>query len=777
MGLIGKPELRVEDDALLTGQGRYIADIKLPGMLHVVLVRSQRAHARLRRIDASAARALPDVAAVFTAEDLPEAARILPDTHPNPVLTHSRGPGTLAAEKVRYVGEPVAAVVAKNPYVAEDAAELVEIEYEPLLPVIDLERAIAPGAARVHDDMPSNVAARLPIRKGDVDAAFATAACIVKERLEIHRGAGQAMETRGIVAYWDDCERRLVLWSTTQVPFVLRAALAAALSLPEYVVRVMSPDVGGGFGYKGFPYSEDILIPAIAMKLRAPIKWIEDRREHLIASYQERSQLHDAEMAVDRSGAILGIRGRFLHDSGAYSPWGPVVPLLTLVNIPGPYKVPAYAMEGLMIYTNCVPVVPVRGVGRAQAVFVVEQLLDRAAERLGIDIAEIRRRNLVPGSEMPYNTGFTSRDGTARTYDSGDVPALLDRALAIISYEARRREQAELRAKGRYIGLGVACMVEETGIGPYEEASVAIEPDGTAIVRVGTPSQGQGQKTILAQIVGDVLALPVEKVRVLAGNTDLVRYSIGTYGSRVALVTGSAALLAAREARARTLRVAAEMLEATEEDLDLENGCVVVKGTDRRVPIAEAARRALGSAGHSLADGMSPGLGAIESFCVPTIAYPTGAHAAAVEVDVRTGEVRILQYAAVHDFGAIINPMIVDGQLIGGFAHGIGNAFLERVKYDADGQILTGSFADYLMPTALDVPRLDRDYIGHPTPLNPLGAKGAGQGGVIPVPAAIASAVLDALRPLGVRIRSVPFSQSDLLAQIEAAVRARVLAQ
>jgi len=769
MGLFGRAQTRVEDDALVTGHGRFIDDIALPGMLQVALVRSDVAHARLRRVDVAAARAAPGVVAVITAEDLPPAARILPDTHPNPALTQPRGAPTLAAEKLRYVGEPVAAVVAQDRYLAEDAAELVAVEYDPLPAVIDLERAVAPGTALVHDDLPFNLAARLPVAKGDVDAAFAHAHCIIKERFEVHRGAGQALETRGGIAYWSEHERRLVYWSTTQVPFVVRTAIATALGLPEHAVRVMSPDVGGGFGYKGFPYVEDILLPAIARLVGAPIKWIEDRREHLIAAYQERSQLHEAEIATDADGTILGIRGRFLHDAGAYSPWGPVVPLLTLLNIPGPYKVPHYRMEGLMIYTNCVPVAPVRGVGRAQAVFVVEQLLDRVGERLGIDGAELRRRNLIPGQEMPYNTGFISRDGTPRTYDSGDFPALLERALEIVGYERRRREQPELRRQGRHVGIGLACMVEETGIGPYEEAAVSVEPDGRAVVRIGTPSQGQGQRTVLAQIVGDELSLPLERIEVLVGDTDLVRYSIGTYGSRVALVTGSAVLQAAREVKARALRVAAHMLEAGEADLDLAEGRIVVRGTDRSVGLAEVARAALGTAGHPMPRDMSPGLGSISSFCVPTITYPSGAHAAIVEVDPRTGVVTVLQYAAVHDFGTIINPLIVDGQLLGGFAHGIGNAFLERVRHDAAGQILTGTFADYLMPSALDVPKLDRDYLGNPTPLNPLGAKGAGQGGTIPVPSAITSAVRDALRPLQLDLTRVPFTPGDLLACIEAA--------
>ena len=769
MGLFGTPQLRAEDDPLLCGRGRYIDDIKLPGMLHMVLARSQMAHAELRHVDVAAARSLPGVVGVLTAEDLPASARVLDDAHPNPALTHPRGPAILAPDKVRYVGEPIAAILAEDRYVAEDAAELVSADYGALDPVVDLERAIAPDATRVHDDVPANLAARLPVSKGDADAAFAGAACIVKERLEIHRGAGQAMETRGNIAEWREYERRMVVWSTTQVPFVQRAAVARALQLPEHQVQVLSPDVGGGFGYKGFPYVEDILVPVAARRLGRPVKWIEDRREHLTSSYQERSQLHEAEIALDADGLILGIRGRFLHDTGAYTPWGPVVPLLTLLNIPSCYKVPAYRMEGQMIYTNCVPVVSVRGVGRAQAVFVVEQLLDRAAERLGIDPLELRRRNLIPAAEMPYDTGFVSRDGTARIYDSGDFPAALNKAAEMVHYEERRRAQRDGRSRARHLGIGLACVIEESGLGPFEEASVSIETDGTALVRIGTPSQGQGQRTVFAQVVADELSLPLDRVRVLVGDTNLVRHSVGTYASRVAIVTGSAILNASREVKARAVRIAAGMLEASEQDLELRDGHVAVKGTDRSVPLADVATASLGKAGRPMDGAIGPGLAATGDFCPTTITYPSGAHAAVVELDVRTGQVSILQYAAVADFGAIINPLIVDGQLLGGFAHGVGNALLERVHYDENGQILTGSFADYLMPTTMDVPPLDRAYLSHPTPLNPLGVKGAGQGGTIPVASTITSAINDALRPFGVHLDHAPATPSEILALLATA--------
>ena len=774
MGSFGKRQVRVEDEALVRGHGRYIDDIHIPGMVHVVLVRSTVAHAELRGIDAAAARAAPGVVSVVTADDLPEAARILPDGHPNAALQHPQLARVLAFGRVRYVGEPIAAVVATDPYLAEDAAELVAVDYAPLPAVVDLEGALGAGAHLVHDDMTSNVAARIAIAKGEAAKAFADAAHVVAERVEIHRGAGQAMETRGIVANWNAAEGRMEVWNVSQVPYVHREIIAAALGLPEHCVQVLNGDVGGGFGYKGLTYAEDVLIPVIARRIERPVKWIEDRREHLIASYHERSQLHELEMAVDAEGVIIGIRGRFLHDTGAYSPWGPVVPLLTLVNIPGPYKVPHYDVEALMIYMNRVPATPVRGAGRPQAVYAMERLLDAVARRTGINPVEVRRRNLIQADEYPYKVGFVSRDGTQRTYDSGNVPALLERALELVHYDDHRRKQAELREQGRYIGLGVACCVEEGGLGPFEEVALSIEVDGSVTVRMGTPSQGQGQKTIFAQIAAGELGVPIERVRIFTGNTDNVRHSIGTFASRAAIVTGSATLEAAKEMKARACRIGGIMLQAGDREVELADGCVRVKSDpSRSVSLSEIVKTTLGNSGGPLAlMEFGPGMTVIGSFCPSAAVFSGGAHAAVVEVDPRTGKVSVLDYAAVEDFGNVANPLVVDGQVIGGVAHGIGNTFLERVEYDDEGQILTGTLMDYLMPTTMDVPRISVDYIAAPSPLNPLGMKGAGQGGVIPVPAVLTCAVENALEPFGVHLTRVPFSESDLLELIDDAARA-----
>ncbi|MBP5856846.1 xanthine dehydrogenase family protein molybdopterin-binding subunit [Marivibrio halodurans] len=763
MGQFGKRQVRAEDDRLITGRGCYIDDITLPNMAHIVVVRSQAAHARIT-VDTSDARALDGVIAVFTAEDLPEAARILPDCHPNPALTNPRGPSVLANGLVRYVGEPIAAIVAENRYIAEDAAELVQVDYETEAAVIDLEKALTKQSARVHEDLPSNLAALINIATGNADSAFAKAHCVVKERLEIQRGAGQAMETRGVVAHWNRFEDRMVVWNVSQVPYVHRTAIANALGLPERQVQVQNPDVGGGFGYKGLTYTEDILVPVVARQLDRPVKWIEDRREHLIASYHERTQIHELEMATTEDGTILGIRGRFYHDTGAYTPWGPVVPLLTAVNIPGPYRVPNYAVQCDIVYTNTTPVAPVRGAGRPQACYVTERLLDRVGKELGIDPAALRKRNLITAEEYPYDVGFISRDGTRRTYDSGNVPALLDRALEILDYDNTLADCAKLRTEGRYRGIGIACCVEDTGLGPFEEVGMSIEADGSVTVRMGTPSQGQGQKTSFAQVAADILGVPFDKVKVLTGNTDLVRYSIGTFASRAGVVTGSAVSIAANQLKERACAIGAVLLQTSPEELDLKDGKVVLKADETRsIDLAQIVHTSLGESGNPLPlPDFGPGMSTTASFSPPTNTFATGCHAALVEVDPATCKVEILRYIAVEDFGNLINPLIVDGQVIGGVSLGVGNTFFEKAVYDSEGQILTGTFMDYLVATSMDVPRVEIDHLSTPSPLNPLGMKGAGQGGTIPVPAVISSAVENALEPFGVHLCAVPFSESDL---------------
>lgn len=770
MSQFGRRQLRMEDDNLLVGAGRFVDDIVIPGMLHVVLVRSSMASAELRKVDVSAAKNALGVVAVFVASDLPDCAKILPDGHPSALMKFHRGPQVLANTCVRYVGEPIAAIVATDAYLAEDAADLVEIDYEPRAAVVDPRAAIKSDSPLVHEDISLNIGTRIPVAKGDVARAFATAPVIVRRQVEVHRGAGNAMETRGIVAHWNNGLNRLMVWNVSQVPFVHRTVIAEALGLSEISVQVLNGDVGGGFGFKGLLYSEDVLIPFIAKTLNRPVKWIEDRREHLIASYHERSQFHELEMALENDGTIIGVRGHFVHDHGAYSPWGPTVPLLTAVNIPGPYKMGHYSVEAIVVYTNCVPVAPIRGAGRPQAVYAMERLLDAAALKLCMDPVKLRQKNLIQAHEYPYDVGFVSRDGTRRIYDSGNPPALLDKALSIIDYDAQREKQIQLRHEGRYIGIGVACVVEESGLGPYEEIIIDMELNGKVTVKMGTPSQGQGQRTAFAQIVADQLAIPFEDINVLTGDTDNVKYSIGTFASRAGIVTGSAVFNGAQELRQRLIKFGATILQTDENELFLDGGSVRVKSDPTKsVSYTEIVSMSVGHSGRPLSlREFGPGMSARSSFSPATNVYPTGCHAAVVEVDIRTGKVKILHYAAVEDFGNLLNPLIVDGQVLGGIAHGIGNTFLERVKYDDAGQILTGTFADYLLPTTLDMPKIDIAYISTPCPLNPLGMKGAGQGGTIPPPAVLSSAVEDALRPFDVLLNHVPFSESEILALIQA---------
>ncbi len=763
MSLFGKRQVRAEDDALLMGRGRFIDDIRLPGMLHVAIVRSAAARAKIR-VNVEAARASDDVVAVITAGDLPASARVLPDCHPNPALPDPREPPVLADGEVRYVGEPICAVVARDRYLAEDGADLVEVEYETMPAIIDIEAALTAASPLVHTDVPLNRAAQIKLATGNTDQAFGAAHHIVRDRLTIQRGAGQAMETRGIVANWDRYQQKMVVWNVSQVPYVHRAAIAKALKLDEISVQVLNGDVGGGFGYKGLTYTEDLLIPVIAQMLEQPIKWIEDRAEHLIASYHERTQIHELEMALDANGRILGVRGRFLHDNGAYVPWGPVVPLLTAVNIPGPYKVPNFTVECDIVYTNTVPVAPVRGAGRPQACYVMERLLDAAGREMNIDAADLRRLNLIPPDDYPYELGFISRDGTRRTYDSGNVPALLERALDLVDYTERRQLQAKAPADGPMVGIGIACCVEDTGLGPYEEVGMSIEADGSVTVRMGTPSQGQGQRTAFAQIAADAFDIPFDKVRVVAGNTEEVRYSIGTFASRAGVVTGSAVHQAAQQMKDRALGFAAALLQTKTDALMFRDGAVVLADdTSRGVTLSEIVETSLGESGAPLAlREFGPGMSVTGSFSPATNTFATGCHVAVVEVDLQTCKVNIIKYAAVEDFGNLANPLITDGQVLGGIALGIGNTFFEKVEYDEDGQILTGTFMDYLMATTMDMPRVDIDYVATPSPLNPLGMKGAGQGGTIPVPAVLSAAIDDAVRREGFRLRHAPFSESDL---------------
>ena len=762
--LFGARVRRREDRRLVTGRGRYVADVALPGLLHVAVHRSPHAHAHLLAVEAGAAARLPGVVHVLMPADVAALGR-LPLLVPHASLVEPACPEILPQQIVSYAGQAVALVVAESAAAAEDALEALRVDYEPLPPVASLDGALRPDGARVHPG--GNVAARFTQRVGDPAAALAGAEVVVRERFRLHRGAGMAMETRAITARWDANLGQLTVWSTTQAPQILRRLLARFLGVAEHAVRVVTQDIGGGFGPKAIVYSEDILVPYLARALGRPVRFVESRREHLLAVTQERDQWHEAELGLTRDGRILALRDTFVHDCGAFVSWGVIVPLITSVTVPGPYRVPSYEVTFTAAYTNRVPVTPVRGAGRPQAVFVMERLLDLAAARLGLDRVAIRERNLIPPEAFPYDVGLVSRDNGPRRYDSGNYPECLRRAVEAVGWTRFTRE----RPGGR-LGLGLALFVEDTGLGPYEGIRVRVDNDGRVFVYSGASSQGQAHETTLAQIVADVLSVALETVTVVPGDTDGLPYGVGTFASRVAVLGSASALHAAGEVRRKALAVAADRLEVAPEDLTLEDSRIAVRGApDRGLALGEVAAIASSPRpGYALPGGMDPGLEATGYVHVTQSTYSSGAHAAVVEVDLETGVVRVLRYVAVDDCGTMINPMVVEGQVHGGIAHGIGNALLEAIVYDETGQLTTGTLMDYALPRADDVPNLEVHHVTTPSPLNPFGVKGAGEGGTLPAPAAIANAVADAL---GINVTEMPLTREGVWRAIRAATGGR----
>jgi CO/xanthine dehydrogenase Mo-binding subunit len=671
----------------------------------------------------------------------------------------------LAKGEVRHVGEPVVMVVAESRYVAEDAVGDIIVEYEALPPVIALDAALSPESPRVHADLPDNIAADVRQTKGDYAAARAKAAHLIRRRFTYDRGASNPMETRGIVAQWDHKAEKLTVWDTTQAPVFIRNGLAAMLGLSERQVRVVAPFIGGGFGPKMMMfYPEEVLVPWMALRLDRPVKWIEDRLEHFTATTQERSQIHDCEMALDAEGRILGVRDAFLMDTGAYNPYGLTVPLNSQCTLLNCYDVPAYDSRFRAIYTNRTLVTPYRGAGRQHGIFVMERMLDAAARELGLDRAEIRRRNLIPPDAFPYRNAVIYQDFAPLTYDSGNYAPILDKAMDAIGYAGFAAEKAQARAEGRHIGLGLVCYVEGTGIGPYEGARVRVQASGKVTLATGVGTQGQGHFTSFAQVVAEQLGVDVRDVEVTTGDTDVFDWGAGTFASRGAVVTGSAAHGAAVEVRAKILKTAAEHFECAEADLVLEGGAVSIAGVpEKKITLGELARLANPMRG-AVKPGTVPGLEATSYFGPQMGATAAGAHAMVIELDAQTMRPTILRYVVVHDCGTVLNPLILAGQVQGGVAQGIGNAFFEQLVWTEDGQLLNASLADYLLPTALDVPRMAVLHTETPSPLNPLGTKGAGEGGAIPVGALFAQAIEDALDlpARGIEIAEIPLSPSRL---------------
>jgi len=766
----GAPIKRNEDARLLSGQALFVDDVELPGMLHAAFLRSNVAHARIRSIDVTAARAREGVVAVYTAEDLGDYWAPGPLLVPPPPIAditfNQRTQVPLAKDKVRHVGEPLAVVLAQSRYVAEDALADIAIDLDTLPAVVDLESALTDASALVHDGVRGNVAAHVRQSRGNYAAARTRAEHVIARRIRYDHGASSPIETRGIVARWDARAGQLTIWDTTQAPVFLRNGLAGMLGLSERQVRVIAPFVGGGFGPKIMLfYPEEVVIPWAAKKLNRPIKWIEDRLEHFFATTQERGQTHDAEIALDANGRILGVKDVFLHDTGAYNPYGLTVPINSQCTLLGPYVIPNYDSTFTAIFTSKPIVTPYRGAGRQHGVFVIERLLDIAAHELKIDRAELRRRNLIPPDAFPYNNEIIYQDFAPLSYDSGNYQPILDKALAMIGYDRFiAEEQPRLRAQGRHVGIGIACYVEGTGIGPYEGAKVQVQANGKVSVATGIGTQGQGHFTSFAQIVADQLGVEVRDVDIVTGDTDQFYWGAGTFASRGAVVAGNAVNEAAKVVRQKILRLAAEHFECAEDDLEIANGEVSVVGVPgQAVKLGALALEANPMRG-AVRPGTEPGLESTQYFGPPGGATAAGVHAMIVEVDPQTFTLEILKYVVVHDCGTVINPLILAGQIHGGVAQGIGNAFYEQLVFDDDGQLLNASLADYLLPTALDVPRMEIAHTVTPSPLNPLGIKGAGEAGAIPVGPLFAQAIEDALGLLAqnIELNDIPLSPNRL---------------
>ena len=779
---MGEPIARREDPRLVAGDGRFLDDLGR-GALAAAFVRSPHAAARVVDVDVSRALEVDGLVAVYTYEDLEgPMAEPLPLLIPHPRLFAGRTAYPLANGVVRHVGEPVVMVVARDRYLAEDACERIAVAYEPLAPVVGLDAAVAAERA-VHDDVPDNVAARMVQEHGDARAAVAAAPHRLELDLSIERSASMPLEGRGVYARWDAADRSLRVYSSTQTSTSVRFALAVKLGVPVDRVEVVAPDVGGGFGVKiVHPWPEEVLVPWAAIRLGREVKWAEDRREHFVASAHERGQRHHVSVGFDDDGRLLGLDVEFLHDNGAYTPYGIIVPIITATQLLGPYKPGAYRAEFRSLYTNTVIVTPYRGAGRPQAAFAMERTMDAIAAYLHRDRAEVRAANFIQPSEMPYDHHLTFQDGRPLIYDSGDYPATLDKIKKLVGWDEFEAFREEARAAGRRVGIGLACYVEGTGVGPYEGAHVRVETNGTVVVATGLTTQGQGHETAFAQVAAETLGVPVERVTVVTGDTRRFKYAVGTFASRAAVMSGNAVALAAGKVRAKALRIAAQALETDPDDLEVADGMVRVKGApeleialetvavlanplryafDEQTKLATQFVVGRGADDPPVAEGDEPGLEATDWYSPVRSTFANGMHAVVVETDPETAEIRILRYCVVHDCGRLINPRIVEGQIHGGVAQGVGGALYERMVYDENGQLLNASFMDFLMPYASEVPKIETDHLETPSPLNPLGIKGAGEAGTIPGAAVLAAAISDAE---GFFIDTMPISPSELWA-------------
>lgn len=757
---LGQSALRLEDAELLRGTARFLDDLPVHGVLHACFVRSPHAHARIRSIDARAAAGMPGVVAVCTQADLfgEITSWRMPLGFPVVPAFDSATPFVLAGDEVAFVGEAVAVVVADSRARAEDAAARVQVDYETLPAVSDPRDAVAPDAPKVRTERADNLAQEYVLSYGDVDAAFAGAAVVLREKFWAHRGSGHPMEGRGVVAVADAATGDLTVWSSTQMAHELHYTLALMLGQPEDRLRVIVPEVGGGFGSKFMIYPEEVAVPALARKLGRPVKWVEDRREHFVSAIQERDQYWDMELAADGDGRLLAVRGTMVHDHGAYTPQATNVPYNSASSLSGPYVLPGMHLAVKVAYTNKVPVATIRGAGYPQAAFVMERLMDRLAGTLAIDRLECRRRNMIGPAKMPYTKPLKSRAGLPLTIDSGDFPDLQARAAAAIDYDGFAARRAESATRGARRGIAIANAVKPTGRGPYEVARVRVQPSGRVSIATGALAMGQGIKTTLAQICAPHLGLAPDAIEVHAGDTAFVGYGMGGFASRQSIMAGNAVHRASVDLRARILTVAAKVLDVAPESLHLSHGEAHTEGHGKRVSLARLAMLMKGVPGYALPVPADPGLEVTAFFHCDAQTYAGSSHACEVEVDTGTGAVTLLRYVAVQDCGTVINPLLATGQVVGGVVHGIGNALYEWMAYDAHAQPVSTTFAEYLLPTAPEVPPIDVIFAPSPSPLNELGIKGVGECATIAVAAAVVGAVEHALAEEGVRLAEFPLT-------------------
>ncbi len=776
--IFGSAIRRREDPRLLTGTGTFTDDISLPGMVYAAMLRSPHAHARITRIDTTRAKSAPGVVAVFTGADTAGVLKPLPCAWliPNSNLKVAEYP-VIARDVVRYVGDVVAVVVAQSAYQAYDALEYIDVVYAPLAAVVNPQKAAAAGAPQVHDSAPGNQAFHWTVSGGDVDAAFKSAEVVVKDRIVQQRLIPTAMEPRAAVAQWTAATGELTLWNTTQNPHIVRFIGSIVTGVPEDQLRVIAPEVGGGFGSKIAQYPGEFIAVFAAMKLNRPVKWTETRSENFIATTHGRDHVQEVEMAGTRDGRITGVRAQVWAGMGAYlSAAAPGIPtILHGLMLCGPYQIPAVHEDVYGMYTNTTPVEAYRGAGRPEATYLLERLIDRFAHAIGKDPVEVRRANLIP----PFTSGHTVATGLS--YDSGNYAGALDKALAQVGYSALRQEQAALRKQGRYMGIGVSTYVEICGLGPsqvagavgfqgglWESAIVRFHPSGKVNVFIGTKPHGQGEETTFAQIVASELGVDVNDVKVIHGDTDKTPMGWGTYGSRTTAVGGAALAMAVRKIKDKATALAAHLLEASVEDMDYADGKFFVKGAPAKVKtIQDIALMA--NVAWNMPAGMEAGLEASSFYDPPNFVYPFGAHVAVVEVEPSTGQIQLKRYVAVDDCGPQINPMIVEGQVHGGVVQGIGQALWEEAVYDDSGQLLTGSLMDYAIPRADVLPDIEVLSTVTPSPHHPLGVKGIGEAGTIASTCTVYNAVIDALRPLGVDALPMPMKPENVWHAVQAA--------